>query len=152
MDANEDEYWIWGTQDEHPRLLHTMIRVADLDRSLAFYCDGMGMRQLHRLDVEAGKFSIVFVNFTEDYRSGAIELTWNWEGEANEKGYTHGSGYGHVAIGVPDIRAMCERLRKRGYEISTEPKQMLPGAPMLAFVKDPDGYAIELIETSRDAS
>lgn len=141
-----DAYWIWGKDAERPRILHSMIRVADLDASLHFYCDIFGMKQLSRVDVEAGRFTIVFVNFSDDFDSGAIELTHNWD---REEGYTHGTGYGHVAIGVPDIHATCKRLRAAGVEITVEPKVMLPGAPALAFVKDPDGYAIELIQTAR---
>lgn len=141
-----DDYWIWGKDAESPRILHAMIRVKDLEKSLAFYCDTLGMKQLSRVDVEAGRFSIVFINFTEDFESGAIELTHNWDREDN---YTHGTGYGHVAIGVPDLYGTCERLRSAGVEISVEPKTLLPGAPALAFIKDPDGYSIELIQTSR---
>lgn len=145
---SEDEYWIWGTDADRPRILHSMIRVADLDRSLDFYCNILGMKQLSRVDIESGRFSIVFVNFTDDYDTGAIELTHNWD---REEGYTHGSGYGHVAIGVPDIYGMCDRLRAAGIDSVTEPRILLPGAPALAFVKDPDGYAIELIQTARAA-
>lgn len=144
----KDEYWIWGKQAERPRILHSMIRVADLDRSLDFYCNRLGMVVLSRVDVEAARFSIVFVNFTDDFDSGAIELTYNWDHPANSEGYSHGSGYGHVAIGVPDVFETCERLRAAGVAITTEPKHLLPGAPALAFVKDPDGYAIELIQTA----
>ena len=147
-----DDYWIWGTQDEQPRILHSMIRVADLEKSLGFYCDALGMKVLSRTDFEEGKFSIVFVNFTEDYRSGAVELTYNWEGEENETGYSHGTGYGHLAVGVPDIERTCADLKDKGHEITVEPKSMLPGAPKLAFVKDPDGYSIELIQTARDTA
>jgi len=147
----EADYWIWGHDAVKPRILHSMIRVASLDKSLEFYCDKLGMNVLSRVDVAAGKFSIVFVSFGEDYYSGAIELTYNWEHPANEAGYTHGSGYGHVAIGVPDIHAMCDRLRALGVKIEVEPKVLLPGAPALAFIKDPDGYAIELIQTARQS-
>ncbi len=140
-----DDYWIWGKDADRPRILHSMIRVGDLERSLDFYCNKLGMMQLSRVDIESGRFSIVFVNFSEDFDSGAIELTHNWD---REEGYTHGTGYGHVAIGVPDLFATCERLRAAGIAITAEPKVLLPGAPALAFVKDPDGYAIELIQTS----
>lgn len=146
-----DDYWVWGAQDERPRILHTMIRVGDLDRSLDFYCGALGMKVLSRLDVESARFTIVFVNFTDDYTSGAIELTHNWDNPANQEGYSHGSGYGHVAIGVPDIHGTVAALKAKGCNITLEPKSMLPGAPALAFVKDPDGYAIELIETARQS-
>lgn len=144
-----DEYWIWGTDATAPRILHSMLRVADLDRSLAFYCDTLGMRVLSRVDVEAGRFSIVFISFAEDYDAPAIELTWNWDSPANREGYTHGSGYGHVALGIPDLHGFCARLEARGIPIVTGPKTLLPGAPALAFIRDPDGYSIELIQTSR---
>jgi lactoylglutathione lyase len=143
-----EEYWVWGKDARKPRILHSMIRVSDLDRSLDFYCNKLGMKVLSRVDVEAARFSIVFVNFSNDYESGAIELTYNWDNPANKDGYSHGSGYGHVAIGVPDLHATCEGLKADGVTLTVEPKQMLPGAPALAFVKDPDGYAIELIQTA----
>lgn len=140
-----EDYWIWGKDAERPRILHSMLRVKDLDKSLEFYCAKLGMKQLSRVDVESGRFSIVFVNFTEDFETGAIELTHNWD---RDEDYTHGTGYGHIAIGVPDLSEACERLRAAGVTITVEPKVLLPGAPALAFVKDPDGYAIELIQTS----
>lgn len=144
-----DEYWIWGTEATAPRILHSMIRVADLDRSLAFYCGTLGMRILSRVDVEAGRFSIVFISFAGDYAAPAIELTWNWDHPANQEGYSHGSGYGHVAIGIPDLHGFCAQLAAQGVPIVTGPKSLLPGAPALAFIRDPDGYSIELIQTSR---
>lgn len=145
-----DDLWVWGSNATEPRILHAMIRVADLERSLSFYCGALGMRKLVQHDVPAGKFSIAFVSFSSDYESGAIELTHNWESPANDEGYSHGSGYGHIAIGVPDVPGTCARLRSAGIDITVEPKILFPGGPSLAFVKDPDGYSIELIQTSRD--
>ena len=140
----DESLWVWGTSATEPRLLHTMVRVRDLDRSLKFYCDGLGMRVLSRFDSEQGRFSLRFLSFT-DFASGpAIELTHNWD---QAEDYTHGSGYGHIAIGVPDIHAACKRLAEAGGTVTTPPKHMVPGAPALAFVKDPDGYPIELIQT-----
>ncbi len=144
----EPQYWEWGSTATAPRILHTMIRVSDLERSLDFYCNKLGMNILSRVDIEAGRFSIVFISFGKDYYSGAIELTYNWDHLANTEGYSHGSGYGHVAIGVPDIWTMCTNLAEAGVEVSVAPKRLLPEAPALAFVKDPDGYSIELIQTS----
>jgi len=121
-----------------------MIRVRNLDRSLDFYCNKLGMKVISQTDFEQGRFTIVFVNFSDDFDSGAIELTHNWDGAED---YHHGSGYGHVAIGVPDLAAFHMRLTKLGVEFTVEPKVMIAGAPPLAFVRDPDGYSIELIQT-----
>jgi len=147
--SQEAQYWEWGSEAERPRLLHSMIRVADLDRALDFYCSKLGMNLLSRVDIEAGKFSIAFVSFGTDYYAGAIELTHNWEHPSNQSGYSHGTGYGHVAIGIPDLAGTCAKLQAAGVEIITAPKRLLPSAPALAFIKDPDGYNIELIQTSR---
>ncbi|MFL7962149.1 lactoylglutathione lyase [Pseudomonas kielensis] len=136
--------WVWGANATQPRLLHSMIRVRDLAKSLDFYCEGLGMAPISRFDSEQGRFSLVFLSYT-DFASGpAIELTHNWD---QPDDYTHGSGFGHLAIGVPDIHAMCRKLEAHGGTVSTAPKIMVPGAPALAFVKDPDGYSIELIQT-----
>jgi len=143
------DLWAWGEDAEQPRILHSMVRVGDLDRAVAFYRDALGMNQLSRIDVESGRFSIAFMGYGEAFHTGAIELTHNWDHPANTEGYTHGSGYGHVAIGVPDVHATCERLRAAGVAITVEPKILIEGGPALAFVKDPDGYSIELIQTSR---
>jgi lactoylglutathione lyase len=145
-----DPSWVWGEEGERPRVLHSMIRVRDVEASLRFYCDGLGMSLLDRYDIEAGRFSILFLSYA-GYREGpaALELTYNWD---QDEPYSHGSGYGHVAIGVPDVKAMYERLRAYGGEQKSPPKPMMPGAPELAFVKDPDGYSIELIQTRRAPS
>lgn len=143
-----DPMWAWGDKEEKPRFLHSMIRVRDVDAALRFYRDGLGMTLLDRYDFEAARFSILFLSFS-GYRDGpaALELTYNWD---QGEDYSHGSGYGHVAIGVPDVSAMYERLADYGGTQVTAPKRMVEGAPQLAFVKDPDGYAIELIQTRRD--
>lgn len=145
-----DPLWVWGEDADRPRLLHSMFRVRDVDAALRFYCDGLGMTLLTRYDFESSRFSILFLSYA-GYRDGqaAIELTYNWD-QGNE--YTHGSGYGHVAIGVPDVTVMWERLVEFGGRQGTAPKSMMPGAPQLAFVYDPDGYAIELIQTCRDTT
>lgn len=141
-----DDYWQWGKADKGPRILHSMIRIKDVDKSLKFYCEGLGMNLLDRHDFPHANFSILFLSYA-GYKDGpaALELTYNW---GREEDYTHGSGYGHIAIGVPDIDAVYERLAHFGGEQVTAPKKMVPGAPKLAFVKDPDGYAIELIQTA----
>tara|TARA_R110002049_G_scaffold36727_10_gene116713 strand:+ start:4551 stop:4946 length:396 start_codon:yes stop_codon:yes gene_type:complete len=127
-----------------------MFRVRDIDASLRFYCDGLGMQLLDRYDFEQGRFSILFLSYA-GYRAGpaALELTYNWDQEAD---YSHGSGYGHIAIGVPDVPAMWSRLTQFGGRQGSAPKSMLEGAPQLAFVQDPDGYAIELIQVNRQPS
>jgi lactoylglutathione lyase len=142
-----DPLWVWGEHADRPRVLHSMLRVRDLDAALRFYCDGLGMRVLDRYDIEAGRFSILFLSYA-GYRDGpaAIELTHNWD---RDEDYSHGSGYGHVAIGVPDVAAMWERLPAYGGRQGSAPRAMMAGAPQLAFVHDPDGYAIELIQTNR---
>src|SRR5271154_2177378 len=100
MATDTSKLWVWGVDAERPRLLHSMIRVRDVDASLRFYRDGIGMRVLDRYDFEEHKFSILFLSF-DDYDAGpAIELTYNW---GVEEPYSHGSGYGHVALGVPDV-------------------------------------------------
>lgn len=144
-----DDLWVWGSDASVPRILHSMIRVGNMQRSLDFYCRQLGMRKLVQHDVPAGKFSIAFVSFSPDYDNGAIELTHNWESPSNETGYSHGTGYGHVAIGVPDVAGTCARLRAAGIEVTVEPKILFEGGPSLAFVKDPDGYNIELIQISK---
>jgi lactoylglutathione lyase len=143
-----DPLWVWGENADQPRVLHSMLRVRDVDASLRFYCDGLGMTLLDRYDFDASRFSILFLSYA-GYRDGAaaLELTYNWD---QAEDYTHGSGYGHVAIGVPDVPAMWERLAEYGGKRGTAPKAMMPGAPQLAFVQDPDGYAIELIQISRN--
>jgi lactoylglutathione lyase len=143
-----DPLWAWGEDTDEPRVLHSMLRVRDVDASLRFYCDGLGMTLLDRYDFESGRFSILFLSYA-GYRDGpaAIELTWNWDQDSD---YTHGSGYGHIAIGVSDVPAMWARLADFGGRQGAAPKAMMPGAPQLAFVNDPDGYAIELIQISRN--
>jgi lactoylglutathione lyase len=146
--GREDEsLWVWGSSDTKPRLLHTMIRVRDLEASQRFYCEGLGMQVLSRFDSEQGRFTLMFLSFTNFDSGPAIELTYNWD---TAEGYTHGSGYGHVSVGAPDIAGLCDRLETFGGTITLRPKHMVVGGPALAFVKDPDGYAVELIQTRRN--
>ena len=125
------------------RLLHTMIRVGDLDRSIDFYTRILGMRLLRRKDYPEGRFTLAFVGYGEESDTAVIELTHNWDTAS----YDPGQGFGHVAIGVDDIDAVCQRIREAGGMISREPGPMKHGTTVIAFVKDPDGYAIELIQT-----
>ena len=125
------------------RVLHTMIRVGDLDRSIQFYTDVLGMKLLRRKDYPEGKFTLAFVGYGDESDTAVIELTHNWDTDS----YEMGTGFGHVAIGVGDIYQVCDDIREQGGVISREPGPMKHGTTVIAFVKDPDGYAIELIET-----
>ena len=123
------------------RILHTMIRVGDLDRSIAFYTDVLGMRLLRRKDYPDGRFTNVFVGYQDEQDGAALELTYNWDTNA----YDLGTGYGHIAVAVEDVYAACDRIRERGGRITREPGPMKHGTTVLAFVEDPDGYKIELL-------
>ncbi len=125
------------------RILHTMIRVRDLDKSLDFYTRLLGMAQLRRKDYPGGKFTLAFVGYGGEADHTVIELTHNWD---QEEPYDLGTGFGHVAIGVPDIYATCERLEAEGVAIPRPPGPMKHGTTVIAFIEDPDGYKIELIE------
>jgi len=129
------------------RILHTMLRVVDLDKSLAFYTGALGMKLLRRTDYEAGRFTLAFVGFDDEMKSAVIELTHNWD----TKSYEPGNAFGHIAIGTEDIHATCEAIRARGGKIVREPGPMKHGTTILAFVEDPDGYRIELIEMANKA-
>ena len=125
------------------RLLHTMIRVRDLDASLHFYTDLLGMRLLRKTDYPGGKFTLAFVGDGEEGDSAVLELTHNWD---REEPYDMGTGFGHLAIAVPDIHAACGRLAKAGVKIPRPPGPMAHGGTVIAFAEDPDGYKVELIE------
>lgn len=123
--------------------LHTMIRVGDLERSVKFYTDLLGMRELRRRDVPDGKYTLAFVGYApEESGAAVIELTYNY----GVSHYEIGTGFGHLAIGVPDIKATCERLRAAGAKITREPGPVQFGTTVIAFIEDPDGYKIELIQ------
>jgi len=125
------------------RMLHTMIRVMDLDKSIDFYTRLLGMKLLRRKDYPTGKFTLAFVGYGDESEQAVIELTHNW---GREQPYELGTGFGHVAIGVPDIYVTCERLKQEGAKIPRPPGPMAHGGSVIAFVEDPDGYRIELIE------
>ena len=126
-----------------PRMLHTMIRVFDLQRSLDFYTGVLGMSLLRKNDYPDGRFTLAFVGFGPEEETAVIELTHNWDqGEP----YQVGTGFGHVALGVADIYAACESLKSAGAKIVRPPGPMKHGSTVIAFVEDPDGYKIELIE------
>jgi len=125
------------------RMLHTMIRVNDLDESLRFYCDGLGMRLLRKHDFPGGRFTLAFVGYDTEDKTAVIELTHNWDTHQ----YEVGTGFGHVALGARDIYKTCETLRAKGVKIVREPGPMQHGSTVIAFVEDPNGYRIELIQT-----
>lgn len=125
------------------RMLHTMLRVRDLDKSLDFYTRLLGMKLLRKKDFPTGDFTLAFVGYGDETDSTVIELTHNW---GQETPYDLGSGYGHIAIGVPDIYGVCETLSAEGVSIPRPPGPMKHGGSVIAFIEDPDGYKIELIE------
>jgi lactoylglutathione lyase len=124
------------------RMLHTMLRVGDLERSLRFYTDVLGMRLLRRNDYPEGKFTLAFVGFGDESDSTVLELTHNWGVDK----YELGNGYGHIAVAVEDARKACEEVKRRGGKVTREAGPMKHGHTVIAFVEDPDGYKIELIE------
>lgn len=124
------------------RLLHTMLRVGDLDRSIKFYTEVLGMKLLRQRDYPDGNFTLAFLGYGDEAESAALELTYNWGVER----YEIGTGYGHIAIGVEDIYATCDAIKKLGGRVIREPGPMKSSTTVLAFIEDPDGYHIELIE------
>ncbi len=124
------------------RILHTMIRVGDLDRSIAFYTEVLGMSLLRRKDYPGGKFTLAFVGYGPESEQAVIELTHNWDTTE----YDLGNGFGHIAIEVEDAYAACDEIKKRGGVVTREAGPMKHGTTVIAFVKDPDGYSIELIQ------
>ena len=126
------------------RLLHTMLRVYDLEKSLDFYTHLLGMKLLRRNDYEGGRFTLAFVGYGDEKDTAVLELTHNWD---QAEPYAIGTAYGHIALGVPDIYATCEQLAKEGVKIPRPPGPMKHGTTVIAFIEDPDGYKVELIET-----
>lgn len=124
------------------RLLHTMLRVADLEKSIEFYTKILGMQELRRSENEKYRYTLVFVGYGDENANSVIELTYNWD--TNE--YDHGTAFGHLAIEYDDIYKACDNIKQLGGIVSREPGPVLGGTTEIAFVKDPDGYAIELIQ------
>jgi len=124
------------------RILHTMIRVGDLERSIGFYTQVLGMKVLRRKDYPEGRFTNVFVGYGDESQHAVIELTHNWD----TRTYDLGNGYGHVAVEVEDAYRACEEVRKRGGKVTREAGPMKHGTTVIAFVEDPDGYKIEFIQ------
>ncbi len=125
------------------RILHTMLRVGDLDRSIKYYTEVLGMSLIRQKDYPSGRFTMAFVGYGDESDSAVIELTYNYGVDS----YDLGEGFGHVAIGVEDIYKTCDAIKAQGGLITRDPGPMQHGSTVIAFVKDPDGYAIELIET-----
>ncbi|MYM63183.1 lactoylglutathione lyase [Pseudomaricurvus sp. HS19] len=123
------------------RLLHTMLRVGDLEASLAFYTEVMGMQLLRRNDFPDGRFTLAFVGYGGEADNTVLELTHNWDTAS----YDLGGGYGHIAIEVDDVYAACDKIRAAGGKVVREPGPMMHGSTILAFVEDPDGYRVELL-------
>ena len=124
------------------RFLHTMIRVGDLDRSVNYYTKLLGMKELRRRDVPDGKYTLAFVGYDDEDSGAVIELTYNY----GVTSYEQGTAFGHLAVGVPDVAAACERVRKAGGKVTREAGPVKFGTTVIAFVEDPDGYKIELIQ------
>ena len=125
------------------RLLHTMIRVRDLEKSKDFYSRHLGMELLREKDFPGGRFTNAFMGYGDENGHTVLELTHNWD---QTEAYTHGSGFGHIAVAVPDIYAACERMKAEGVNIPRPAGPMKHGTTVIAFIEDPDGYKIELIE------
>ena len=126
------------------RILHTMIRVGDLEKSLRFYTKTLGMKLLRKKDYPSGRFTLAFVGYGQESESTVLELTHNWD----KKNYELGEGYGHIALGVENIYETCQTIKANGGLVVREPGPMKHGQTVIAFVEDPDGYKIELIEVS----
>ncbi|HKA34831.1 MAG TPA: lactoylglutathione lyase [Candidatus Binatia bacterium] len=127
------------------KILHTMIRVNDLDESIRFYCELLGMKLLRKKEYPSGRFTLAFVGYGDESANAVVELTYNWDTHQ----YDVGDGFGHIAVGVDDIYATCEALRGKGGKIVREPGPMKHGTTEIAFVEDPNGYKIELIQAKR---
>ncbi len=125
------------------RFLHTMLRVLDMDKSVDFYTRHLGMTELRRIDYPEGKFTLAFIGYGEESDNTVIELTHNWD---QDVAYEIGSGFGHLAVAVPDIYGACEKMKSEGVPVPREPGPMKHGTTVIAFIEDPDGYKIELIE------
>ncbi len=130
------------------RMLHTMLRVGDLERSLSFYAEVLGMRLLRRKEYPSGRFTLAFVGYGDESEHTVLELTHNWDTDH----YELGDAYGHIALGVEDIRAPCAANAGKGGRVVREPGPMKHGSTVIAFVEDPDGYKVELIELSSKAA
>lgn len=130
------------------RLLHTMLRVGNLDESLKFYCDTLGMKLIRKKDYPGGEFTLAFVGYGAESDTAVLELTYNW----GKENYELGDAYGHIAIGVDDIYATCDAIAQRGGKVTRQPGPMKHGSTVIAFVEDPNGYKVELIQLGTQGS
>jgi lactoylglutathione lyase len=137
-------------QENTMRLLHTMLRVGNLEESLKFYCEVLGMKLLRQKDYPGGEFTLAFVGYGDEVDHTVLELTYNWGTDH----YNLGDAYGHIAIGVDDIYGTCDTIKSQGGKVVREPGPMKHGSTVIAFVEDPNGYKVELIqlETQKTAS
>lgn len=124
------------------QLLHTMLRVGNLEESVKFYTEVLGMKLLRQKEYPDGKFTLAFVGYGDDSDHTVLELTYNWGVEK----YNLGDAYGHIAIGIDDIYGTCDEIKARGGKVSREPGPMKHGSTIIAFVEDPDGYKVELVQ------
>ncbi len=127
------------------KLLHTMLRVGNLERSLTFYNELLGMQLLRKTDFPEGRFTLAFLGYGPESENTVLELTHNWDTDS----YTLGNAYGHIAIGVEDVYATCAAIKAKGGNVVREPGPMQHGTTVLAFVEDPDGYRVELLSLRR---
>ncbi|WP_107669283.1 lactoylglutathione lyase [Cyanothece sp. BG0011] len=130
------------------RILHTMLRVKNLEESLKFYCDVLGMKLIRQKDYPGGEFTLAFVGYGDESDTAVIELTYNWGVDS----YDLGNAYGHIALGVDDIYETCEKIKQQGGNVTREPGPMKHGTTVIAFVEDPNGYKIELIQLGTQGS
>lgn len=124
------------------RIMHTMLRVGNLDTSIKFYTSALQMKLFRKTDYPEGKFTLAFLGYDEENTSSVIELTYNWDVTS----YEMGNGFGHIALGTTNINAACELIKQNGGKVIREPSPMKHGTTIIAFVEDPDGYKIELIQ------
>lgn len=127
------------------QFLHTMLRVKNLDKSLEFYTGHLGMRLLRKIDFPSGNFTLAFVGYGDENGNTVLELTHNWD---QKDAYDQGNAFGHLAVGVSDIDGVCAKMGADGVPVPRPPGPMIHGGPVIAFVEDPDGYKIELIDVS----
>ncbi|MDH4381151.1 MAG: lactoylglutathione lyase [Gammaproteobacteria bacterium] len=124
------------------RMMHTMLRVTNLDKALDFYCNVLDMKLIRRKDYAEGRFTLAFVGYGDEMNSTVLELTHNWDTDS----YDQGSAYGHIAIGVDDVYATCDRVKAKGGKVIREAGPMKGGRTVIAFLEDPDGYKVELLQ------